>query len=369
MDNLAQLESSTSALATAIQGLALCFQSNDGQGASSIIDPRRTLQVDQARRNVLSIITKIKTLILACIPRTDTVSIKDVADLAHVAESQLRRVIRLTATQGFLREEPHGYIGHTALSEAFFDNPLLLDAAIFMAESAAPAALKMDAPNPDDSEGDNRTAYNLAVGGTKPFHMACQEQPRLSRQYRAYLQYAAGMHVGETLADTLAQFNWSNTRNARELPNFETGVDSDADLPNIQIMPRALGTKQPITDAGLYILHVSSFSLGMIQKELQIHCGVLRANKGIVLIPTAYLLPEPGNICNILPEAIARSRDLGMLQLSNESELEFTELLHLIGTVRNGSGRLAVTRRLVSSNNTVTGLVLEYQAEHINYDL
>ncbi|KAI0192438.1 hypothetical protein F4808DRAFT_453492 [Astrocystis sublimbata] len=412
MDILAQLESSASALVTAVQHVSRHIRESD-------------VEIDQARSNILSMVAKIqilvygptdflehlstqnqmlaclrwlgKTQILACIPHADTVPIKDVADLAHVPESQLRRVIRMTATAGFLREEPHGSVGHTLLSNAFFDNPSLLDATIFVAESAAPAALKMEALSVNDPSRAGQTAYNLAVATTDPFRVACEKVPRLSRQYRAYLLHAAGLRVNDALSDTLTQLNWSKLRNPRvvevgaqtkttaqklantypslqfvvqtldpppflvaETPDFESVMLP----PNLKVLPRALGTRQTVTDAGVYIFHIPSSSPETICSELQAHCGILRANNSVMLIPTAHLLPKSGDECNLVAEAVARSRDLTYLQLANERELELTEVLDLIDTVKDGSGRLVVSRKLLSSNNAVTALIVKWQEEH-----
>ena len=145
--------------------------------------------------------------------------IKDVADLSGVPEAQLARIIRLTATAGFLHEPQPALVAHTALSAPFVTNPAYLDAAMFLAESAAPAALEM-APTTQrfgESDRPNETAYNVALNTTKPFHTARQERTKLHRQWSAYLRYAGGLYAAEQVTDVLIQLDWANVGSGSSL--------------------------------------------------------------------------------------------------------------------------------------------------------
>ena len=122
-------------------------------------------------------------------------------------------------------------------------------------------------------------------------------------------------------------------------------------------------------DAAVYILHLPSASAslssapvlaGAILGELQVHLGVLHASRGVMLILTARLLPQPGSSADPEIEAMARSRDLTLRQLTNEGEMEMQELLEMIDTVRDSVGKLAVTSRLYREN-IVVALVVKYQ--------
>lgn len=142
-------------------------------------------------------------------------SIKDLAELAGVPQRQLHRVICMTATAGFLRLIPSDMVAHTPLSAHFMANQSLLDAAVFMAETAAPAALRMTSATQrfGDSLDPSETAYNLALGTSRTFNVACQA-PKLARQWASYLRYAAGLHQDEKVAGLLSQLNWSNLGDA-----------------------------------------------------------------------------------------------------------------------------------------------------------
>ncbi|KAI0469985.1 hypothetical protein GGR56DRAFT_156234 [Xylariaceae sp. FL0804] len=258
-DSLGQLEYYASGLATAVRNLTHQIRSSHieaGRAPRAISDSQHTEEVKQARRSVLSQITAIQTLlcsptdvlqqlayqsqllaclqwlgenqILACIPRVGHLPIKNIADLAGVSEPLLSRVVRFVTTRGFLLEDPPGHIAHTALSDQFFSNPLLLDAAMFMAESAAPAALKM-ARLSEDSEP---SAFNLALGITTPFKTLCDERPRLRRQFSAYLYYASGLHMGvDTFTATLTQLDWNNITNSLVVEVSHSPCPAPAPIP------------------------------------------------------------------------------------------------------------------------------------------
>ena len=144
---------------------------------------------------------------------------------------------------------------------------------------------------------------------------------------------------------------------------------TESDL-QITVAYRAQGSHQTVTDAAIYILHLPSASAlsssapalaNAILCELQIHLGVLHASRGVMLILTARLLPKPGSIADLEIEAMARSRDLTLRQLTNEGEIELEELLEMIDTVRDSVGKLAVTSKLQYRDTIVVALVVKYQ--------
>jgi hypothetical protein len=150
----------------------------------------------------------------------------------------------------------------------------------------------------------------------------------------------------------------------------------------ISVTYRTSGMPQPVTDAAVYLLHtqvahpktasaqnVNGMGMGMgmglamtVRAELQDHLGVLRASGGVMLILTTRLLPDPGSTPDPEVEAVARTRDLHMLQLANEAEMEMTELLAIIETVGDALGKLALSNELRSHDGLVLALAVKYQA-------
>lgn len=100
----------------------------------------------------------------------------------------------------------------------------------------------------------------------------------------------------------------------------------------------------------------------LIKSELQSYLDLLRSNGGVMLVLTTRLIPETGSLCGPEIEAVARARDLFMLQLANEGEMELAEMLGIIEAVRDNVGKLVVTSQLRSHNNSIVALVVKHQA-------
>ena len=150
----------------------------------------------------------------------------------------------------------------------------------------------------------------------------------------------------------------------------------------ITVTHRIPGTVQSITDAAVYIYHLPASASGpnvnaVVRAELQHYLGVLRVSGGVMLILTTRLLPDSSSASSSASgtgtgtgtglvskevEATARARDLSMLQLSNEGEMELSELLAVIEGVKDGLGRLVMTNQLRAQNGLVVAVAVKYQS-------
>lgn len=153
--------------------------------------------------------------------------------------------------------------------------------------------------------------------------------------------------------------------------NNDSSSSSSVSGVNINVTYRSAGMPQHVKDAAVYILHLPTAcprpspggSAGMlIKSELQSYLDLLRSNGGVMLVLTTRLLPEPGSLCGPEIEAVARARDLYMLQLANEGEMELAEMLGIIEAVGDNVGKLVVTSQLRSHNNSIVALVVKHQA-------
>lgn len=147
--------------------------------------------------------------VLACIPLRGSVPFEDVADLAGIPETQLCRIVRLTATAGFLHEPQPGHVAHSALSAPFVTRPSFLDAAMFLSETAAPAALHMAVATQrfGQPQRPNESAYNIAVNSSDTFASAYDQRSKLQRQWSAFLHH--GMDgVDASVTDILTRLDW-----------------------------------------------------------------------------------------------------------------------------------------------------------------
>jgi hypothetical protein len=152
--------------------------------------------------------------ILALVPLKGSIPTAEVAELANIPSAQLARVVRMTATSGFLCEPKSGEIAHTPLSARFVTDLSFYDALMFLAESAAPSALNMAvATERQGRQKDSKeSAYSVAFNTSKPFQSACMEQPRLQRRYNAYVRYTGASSTG--FIELLARLNWRGMGNA-----------------------------------------------------------------------------------------------------------------------------------------------------------
>ena len=88
---------------------------------------------------------------------------------------------------------------------------------------------------------------------------------------------------------------------------------------------------------------------------------MLRASSRATLVLTARLLPESGTVDPDI-EAAARVRDLSLLQLANEREMEMLELMDILNSVTDSMGRLVLVNKLRSRNTATVALEIRYQA-------
>jgi hypothetical protein len=97
--------------------------------------------------------------------------------LAGISPGQLDRIVRMTATAGFLCQPKRGRVAHTQLSAGLVTDMSLLDATMFLAESASPTALQMVAASQQDQgvSSGGESAYCISQGASQSFQ-ACYLQ-------------------------------------------------------------------------------------------------------------------------------------------------------------------------------------------------
>ncbi|KAI1325708.1 hypothetical protein F5Y16DRAFT_377296 [Xylariaceae sp. FL0255] len=346
----------------------------------------------------------------------------DLAELAGVPFLHLKRVVRLMATQSFLCEPRPLHVAHTHLSAAFVTSPRLFDAAMFLAECAAPSALLTDPSITSltpgvDSPDPSKILFNRALGTATMFRSLRKTSPKLNRQWEAYLANVGGLRMTPTdyITRIFEQLNWSPVSNAcivevgaqsalmaeslaslyptlyfivqinqqgdfleptaDSLPTTAFSPSKDASTvgesslgfgdfsTRITITSRIPGSYQMALGAAMYIVHLHNATRPTIHAELSAHVDVLRSNNAVMLILTPRLLPQPNSGANSKIEALARARDLTLLQLSDEGEMELSDLLEIISSVQDRKGKLVVVRELHSQYNTVDALVVKYQMD------
>lgn len=129
----------------------------------------------------------------------------------------------------------------------------------------------------------------------------------------------------------------------------------------VTIQRRPMGTTQTIRDATVYILHLTSCT-GVpegVQAELKQLVEVLKNNRPGRIVLTSGLLPEFGTIRRSV-EALARLRDLTMFQLANQRELEMAEMMSILNSMGDNTGRLIVENKYCSPTSGASALEIRY---------
>ncbi|CAE7178409.1 hypothetical protein CFE70_005864 [Pyrenophora teres f. teres 0-1] len=438
--DLVQLDALCSDLTVAARALkSLCENSGNNRNPGSNVSVKEPLflsanpleaehELAMARRNLCGITTRLQTLLsgptcfirrmaaqnqlLAClkwlgefqitayVPLSDSISLDELAELADVPEHTLSRVVRMTATAGFLQEPQLGYVAHTPLSLAFTNELLYFDAAMFLANKVAPSALDLTPFEQKPNQG------GLNMVGMRSFdsfatHRA--QEPQLNRQWLAYCHSVGSTH--NDLGALINLLNWQSlgdasvvhicdryTKASQALANISNGLrvmvqaydhtptdspltgpeeveQEPAIIHNINVQRRKPTAAQPVGDAAVYILQPSFDARTtdeytpqeLLAHELQSHFRILRNNVSALLILAPKMLPEPGSVALNL-EVQARLLDFAEMQFTRKSAVEVTELFKLTESICDAHGRLMVTKRLRSADGATIALAVKYQA-------
>ncbi|KAF2024546.1 toxin biosynthesis regulatory protein AflJ [Setomelanomma holmii] len=425
--DLIHLDALCSDLTVAAKNLkALCEGSGSNSPTSSNESSKGSLQpsnkfqdeISSARSDLCGIATRLQTLLagptcfirrmavqnqlLAClkwlgeyqitayVPLNDSISLEELAELADVSEPTLSRVVRMTATAGFLQEPQLGHVAHTPLSSSFTNELMYFDAAMFLANRVAPSALDMTLfPQKQDTGSSSLVALKYA----QAFASDRAQEPQLNRQWLAYCHSIGDMKLdvtpllnvlnwhslgGASVVHTLAQvshalqiivqtYDYTPGDSAMKSPGYHEG--DEAISRRVTVQRRKPTMQQPVRDAAVYILQPSFDARStddftpqeLLTIELKSHYSILQANPSAVLIVAPVMLPEPGSVAVNL-EVQARLLDFAEMRFNQGSAMEVTELFQLTESTCDAHGRLMVTNRLRSADGATIALAAQYQS-------
>ncbi|TWU71003.1 hypothetical protein ED733_001830 [Metarhizium rileyi] len=357
---------------------------------TAVAEPSDFIQQLAIQNQLLSCLKWLSEFqVLACIPLDGSISTEEIADLVCLPETQVARVVRMTATAGFLHEPQPGHFAHTALSTPFVTNLAYLDAAMFLAETAAPAALHMADATHKCYYGKKETAYSAAFPASQNFPSACVKRAKLQRQWLAYRQCVGD--VDDDVTKLLARLKWRSLGNAcivdacaqstdAAVALAETHpslrfvvqlIDSRSDCSGhedvfggrISVQNRAPAAAQVVKNAAVYIVRISSQVAPLpaqILDELNAHVDVLRTNPSSTLVLALSVLPEPSDFGPVV-EAKARMRDLYRFQLTNQYRIGLEDVLGIIQSASDGEGRLVVASTMRCTESPTVVLGIRYQ--------
>ena len=144
----------------------------------------------------------------------------------------------------------------------------------------------------------------------------------------------------------------------------------------ITIERRISASSQKAEGAAVYLLHLPSPSptapsrsiSTQIIADLKAHLGVLRRSSidcRLILAVRPLLPPDTGSAddhLDITAAAVAHVRDLALLQLANDHELETSELVDMVNSVADSAGCLVVVNELRAWNHVTVAFEVRYQS-------
>ncbi|KAK5713213.1 hypothetical protein LTR15_011576 [Elasticomyces elasticus] len=340
--------------------------------------------------------------VISCVPLSGSVAFEELATLASVPELILSRMVRLSATAGFLREVQPGVVAHTDLSAAFSTQLSYLDATLFLSRHITPSALQLtsgcltDETAPTGSVGNSSGSARDLIRTPSRASFDGRDSRIRFRQWSAYKNSMVG--VDDSASTLLQQIDWkslgkgvvvyicaTHSRSTSQAllqlshplaviiqtydaasPDILESSEVDSRLLKVQF--RSPTELQPVRDAVMYVLQPGlSPSIGsgiasreLLTAELHSHLSVLQANPLAILIVAPTLLPE-ANSGQVDLEVQARLQDFAHILLNNESAWEVSELMKLVDEVVNMHGRLVVVDRLQSAGCATIALVVQYR--------
>ncbi|CAK4034457.1 Hypothetical predicted protein [Lecanosticta acicola] len=381
----------------------MAFISQAPDNASTRADAMTFLQRLAINFQVLSSIQLLSEFqVLACIPPDEAISYGDVAEIVGLPEAQLRAVVRLTASVGFLRTPTNDSMAHNSLSFKFVNDLGVVDAFGFAAETLAPCALRMAEAC---RGGDN--AYRVAFGASSDFTTDVQHRWRMQRQAAAHFRLAKGPSDEDDpeCHNLLSQLDWASLADATVVDvggkSLDRAISLASHSPAVSIMvqsdqaaslppvPADLASRihvqacdpsgaQHFEDASVYVMQLKSPTLthpvrakplDTIARQLASHLPILRKNPLTRVVLLARVLPDAqdtpsqdsGSITDISSQSLASYRNLTFSQLTGGRDHERPDIVDIVTRTRDGEGVLAITNEIRSSKDAgLTAFEIQY---------
>ncbi|GJC98600.1 hypothetical protein ColKHC_07426 [Colletotrichum higginsianum] len=314
--------------------------------------------------------------VLAYVPLTETVAYNDLADLAGVPPAQIRRIVRMAATDGILCSPQPDRVAHTPLSAQMYKKPSYLDAIRFTAETVVPTSLRMaDATRRRMRyHQEDANPFRVTTDSSLSLASACERDHKLRRsaitfrrltsvnRTSAVLEILSSVGL-EELEQTVVDMH-EGTKQKSEPAYSSQRIETSSWL---EIQSRAPGTTQNETNAAVYLLHVPDpffYASSSAHAELRAHFDVLRTNETVTVILIADVVPQSGSRGGRggSPDGPAEARallnDVLLLQAGHDVVFDMKRLEALSEFAREGADRVTVVNQLSSASHSLVAFVL-----------
>lgn len=295
--------------------------------------------------------------ILNHVPTSGSISYEELARQAQVPIPQLKSVVRMASTSGFLAEPEAGLISHSATSLLLAKDQSFMDWAVWLTEYSVPTALKtVEATKKwGETQAKDQTAFSIAMGKQLPFFDYLREEPGMAKMFSSYMRNVASTE-GVSFAHLADGFDWNRLGPGstivdvggsrghasvslakafdqprfvvQDLPEALSGAEDALKLnepdvaSRIKYMQHSFFEPQPIKDADVYLLRMIIHDwpdADALKILTHLRDSLKKPGARILIMDT--VLPRPGTI-PALEERKLRVRDLTMMQVFNAKERE-----------------------------------------------
>ena len=295
--------------------------------------------------------------VLKHVPISGLISYEELASQAQVPLTQLKSIVRMASTSGFLAEPQTGMVSHSAASSLLAKDQSFMDWALWLTEYSVPTAFKtVEATKKwGETQAKDQTAFSLAIGKQLPFFDYLREEPGMAKMFSSYMRNVAStegvslVHLadgydwkelgpGSTIVDVggsrghvsvfLAKAFDQPRFVVQDLPEALSGAEDALRLnepgvaSRIEFMQHSFFDPQPIKDADVYLLRMVLHDWQLADAlEILTHLRVGLKKPGARILVMDTVLPRPGTM-PALEERKLRVRDLTMMQVFNAKERE-----------------------------------------------
>ncbi|TVY85233.1 O-methyltransferase aurJ, partial [Lachnellula suecica] len=304
--------------------------------------------------------------ILSFLPLEGSVPYSELATIASVPLTQLKRISRMAILSNFLQEPKPNELAHSNVSALLVTNPGLLDWALFMAEATATGAAKLVEATErwGTTEAKNQTAFNIARDTELPFFDYLAQTPELRKKFAMYMKNVT-VSEGTKIDHLVNGFDWASLGEATVVDvggsNCHASLSLATTFPQLRLIVQDLPdtialaqntlssaptsvrnritcqahnffTVEPVVGANIYLLRMilhdwaDEESISILQNLLP----ALVANPSSRLLIMDTVLPVPSDNEDPIDEAMLRVRDLTMMEAFNSRERELADWERLL---------------------------------------
>ncbi|KAF2827805.1 S-adenosyl-L-methionine-dependent methyltransferase [Ophiobolus disseminans] len=307
--------------------------------------------------------------VLGAVPLDGGATYDEISTKTNLSTSQLKALVRQSATNRVLREDDPEHVVHTASSALLLKDPAMMDWYGHTVEEMFPAGAKL-AQALENTAATKVSAFGLAFGTHEPIYTFLEKHPARQARFFGAME-GVGRDYGHSLEHIVNGYPWAQLQNATVVdvggssgfmsvalamahPNLIKVIVQDykhtieegaAQLPSnlvgrVSFMAHDFFNQQPLAAADVYIMrHVChNWSTDNCAKIIANIAAVMSPQSKLLLVEVV-VLPSNQEESSVA-ERYMRNLDVAMLQMLNTQERSESEWREV---VRSADTRLELT--------------------------